>query len=471
VISRLSLTARLTALFSLVSAGVLVGLALLIGYSVDRHFAEEDYAALADKAALVRRIAGDAPGDAEMTARLAEALQNHAGLVVRLATAGGDTVYATPGFDAGAARELRTLPVAHGDHGAAQGAGRDGLTALAWHDGGMRYRAVRTRVDTARGEALQAIVGMDTEVHDHFTRGFRRTLATYVLLAALSCGVFGWWAARRGLAPLRSLASRAEIVTAQRLDERMPVDAAPVEIRELARKLNAMLERLQHDFQRLSEFSSDLAHELRTPITNLMTQTQVVLSLPREAAKYQDVLASNAEELQRLGRMVSDMLYLARVEEGVTLVRAEPLVLQDEVRALFDFYEALAEERGVVLRLSGQAGAVGDRLMLRRALGNLLSNALRYTPAGGSVEVRLVQRPGWVSIAVENQGQDIAAELLPSLFERFFRGDKSRVRSDLDGVGLGLSITRAIARAHGGAIAVRSSGGRTCFTLELPDVP
>ena len=243
--------------------------------------------------------------------------------------------------------------------------------------------------------------------------------------------------------------------------------AAPVEIRELARTLNAMLERLQHDFARLSAFSSDLAHEMRTPITNLMTQTQVVLSQPRPAAKYEEVLASNAEELQRLSRTVSDMLYLARVEQDITLAHPEPLTLMTEVRALFDFYEALAEERGVQLLASGEAGIVGDRLMVRRALGNLLANALRYTPAGGSIRVVLTPGPQQVLLSVENDGQDIPATLLPSLFDRFFRGDKSRVRSDLDGVGLGLAITRAIAHAHGGTIDVRSGGGTTCFVLSF----
>ncbi len=178
------------------------------------------------------------------------------------------------------------------------------------------------------------------------------------------------------------MASRASGVTANKLDARMPVAAVPLEMADLAATLNAMLARLQDDFRRLSEFSSDLAHELRTPITNLMTQTHVVLSQPREAAKYREVLVSNAEELQLLGRMVSDMLYLAKMEHGITLPSEEAISVADEVQALFDFYEALAEDKGVSLQLRGQAKIAGDRLMLRRALSNLLSNALRYTPQG-----------------------------------------------------------------------------------------
>lgn len=290
-------------------------------------------------------------------------------------------------------------------------------------------------------------------------------------------GLLGWWAARRGLAPLRTMASRARTVTAHKLDERMPVEAVPVEMADLAATLNAMLERLQRDFDRLSEFSSDLAHELRTPLTNLMTQTHVVLSQPRDAAKYRDVLTSNAEELQRLGRMVSDMLYLAKMEHGITLPNAEHIDIAEEVTALFEFYDALAEDKGVRLQQRGNGRITGDRLMLRRALSNLLSKALRHTPAGKGIVVEIAPSADAVAVTVENEGETIRPELLPSLFDRFFRADKSRARPDSDGAGdrtgdgtgdgtgLGLAITQAIMAAHGGSIAVESAQGRTRFVL------
>ena len=464
MIGKLSLTARLTALFSLVSASVLLGLALLIGQAVDRHFEEEDYTTLADQAGLVRRIAAE-PSAQPLEKRLADALQNHTGFVVQLKSSDGVVLYATSGFDF--RQQWRNPASGAGRHTSHSGGETEYLHPITGQQEDLRYRAIQTQVLTHSGQRLELILGTDTEMHDHFTREFRRTLAYYVGLAALLSGVFGWWAARRGLLPLRGMATRAAAVTAQRLDERMEVEAMPVEMRELARNLNAMLARLQQDFTRLSEFSSDLAHELRTPITNLMTQTQVVLSQARSPAKYQEVLESNAEELQRLARMVSDMLYLARVEQDITLAHPEPLNLRAEVQALFDFYEALAEERGVRLAVTGDAAIIGDRLMVRRALGNLLSNALRYTPPSGGIAVTLVSDPDKTTVIVENDGQDIPEELLPSLFDRFFRGDKSRVRSDLDGVGLGLAITRAIAKAHGGDIKLRSTGGKTSFILSF----
>ncbi|NDK54268.1 HAMP domain-containing protein, partial [Rhizobium laguerreae] len=142
--------------------------------------------------------------------------------------------------------------------------------------------------DGSSGE-LDVLLGINTDIHAHFLHTFRGTLAFYIAVAALATGLFGWWAARRGLAPLRTMASRARTVTADKLDERMPVDTVPVEVADLAATLNGMLERLQNDFRRLSDFSTDIAHELRTPITNLLTQTEVVLSQPREGTKYRDV--------------------------------------------------------------------------------------------------------------------------------------------------------------------------------------
>ena len=188
--------------------------------------------------------------------------------------------------------------------------------------------------------------------------------------------------------------------------------------------------RLEEAFRRLSEFSSDLAHELRTPISNLLTQTEVSLSQPREAGVYRDILASNSEELQRLARMVADMLFLAKAEHSLVLPTRERVDLGTEVRALFEYYEALADEGGVHLQCIGTGEVVGDRLMIRRAIGNLLSNALRYTARGEAVTVSVRPVSGAIELAVENPGEAIPADRLPHLFDRFFRADRSRHPGD-----------------------------------------
>ncbi len=455
---RLSLTARLTALFSLSSACVLLGLGWLIFSAMDRHFADQDYALLGDNLRMVERIVTAGPSDG-IAARLADAQKHHGGLLIHIQGGTVEPLFASPGVDFGAALAAATRPLA------------DGMDddALEWRQNAQLYRGMLGTVRApGTGEPLRILVGMDTEIHDHFIHAFRQSLVSYIALAALASGVLGWWAARRGLSPLRTMASRAQTVTGSKLSERMPVEAVPVEMADLAANLNAMLARLQDDFRRLSEFSSDLAHELRTPITNLMTQTQVALSQPREAGNYRDILASNAEELQRLARMVSDMLYLAKMEHGLDLPNTEAIRIADEVRALFDFYEALAEDKAVRLELQGDGRIQGDRLMLRRALSNLISNALRYTPPGGSIVVDVTDAGEHVEVAVENDGAEIDPALLPSIFDRFSRGDKSRTRPESDSVGLGLSITKAIMLAHGGDIAVRSEQGKTRFSLRFP---
>jgi two-component system heavy metal sensor histidine kinase CusS len=211
-----------------------------------------------------------------------------------------------------------------------------------------------------------------------------------------------------------------------------------------------------------------LAHELRTPITNLLTQTQVTLTRDRDAESYRDILASNVEEFQRLARMVSDMLYLAKTEHGLELPNREPLSLAKEVQALFDFYEAVAEEASIGLSLQGDATIVGDRLMVRRAIGNLLSNALRHALKQSVVEVIVTRLPDAVELTVKNAGHPIDESVIPRLFDRFYRTQKSRPHPEQSGTGLGLSITRSLMLAHGGTITVVSNEKNTSFTLVFP---
>lgn len=451
-----SLTTRLTAYFSLCSATVLLGLGVVIALAMDKHFAVEDYTALRENVSVIAKIVESGPPQ-QVPERIREALQHRTDLVARIEGPDRQPLYATQDFDFEiAAQTLARVPQK-----------RD---ALVWEQGGQQYRGMHATIPLRDGSAgaLDVLLGINTDIHAHFLHTFRGTLAFYIAVAALATGLFGWWAARRGLAPLRTMASRARTVTADKLDERMPVETVPEEVADLAVTLNAMLERLQNDFRRLSDFSTDIAHELRTPITNMLTQTEVVLSQPRDATKYHDVLTSNAEELQRLARMVSDMLYLAKMEHSLTLPSAEDIHIADEVRALFEFYDALAEDKGVQLELHGDGHVTGDRLMLRRALSNLLSNALRHTPRNGHVAVSINTDREGVTISVDNDGVEIAPHLLPLIFERFFRADKSRARPESESAGLGLAITKAIVVAHGGTIIVTRADGRTRFSIRLP---
>ncbi|HRG72273.1 MAG TPA: heavy metal sensor histidine kinase, partial [Thauera aminoaromatica] len=270
-----------------------------------------------------------------------------------------------------------------------------------------------------------------------------------------------------GLAPLRRVTETARRLSARQLAERLTIDDAPLEVRDHAEAFNGMLARLEAAFQRLGDYSADIAHELRTPISNLMTQTQVALSRPRTIDEYQDILASNLEEYERIARMVSDMLFLAKAEENTLAHASEPVDLALEADALIDFYEALAEERQVRIVREGQASVQGDRLMLRRALSNLISNALRHTPDEGQITIRIDADATDIRLAVCNVGDPIPGDQIERIFERFHRGSAQREARG-EGAGLGLAITRSIVQAHGGQISAQSAEGATCFTITLP---
>lgn len=461
MIQRLTLTARLTLLYTLVSATVLLGLGILVAWSAHQHFIELDQDYLQDKVQLVQKIMNETPGGVALAAKLDDLLDSHHGLFVAIHQ-NEALVYEPRGI---------TFPVALSLPGNA-------MKPLEWTDGDRHLRgmSVEMVVPSRSGEGVaetnrvRVMLALDTLHHTHFMQVLRQQLAIYVLVATFVSGLLGWWAARSGLAPLRVMKERALKVTAQKLDQRMPVEAVPVELADLANSLNAMLERLQADFIKLTDFSSDLAHELRTPISNMLTQTQVSLSQHRDAATYRDILASNAEEFQRLGRMVSDMLFLAKTDHGIELPHRENVALEVEVASLLDYYDAVAEEKNVRLRLEGAGMVMGDRLMIRRAISNLLSNAIRHSEPGAEVEILLEQQAGTTSLCVANSGDVILAADVPRLFDRFYRVDKARSHPSSDGAGLGLAITKAIMVAHGGGILVTSVPGRTRFCLRFHDL-
>lgn len=456
---RLTLTARLTVLFTLVAASVLLGFGALVAWSTARHFVELDRIFLDDKVHLIEKLISDAATPAVLTGALDDMLESHNGLFVQV-WLGGDLVYGQKELT----RNVFTDSPASG-------------RLMDWTHAGQSLRGVVESLplpaasplaSTDHQRIVRVLVALDTAHHAHFLADLRKTLAAYLLVATLVSGVLGWWAARRGLAPLKAMRERATSVTAHNLQERMPVESAPVEFAELAASLNGMFDRLQQDFQRLMDFSSDLAHELRTPLSNLLTQTQVALAQRRSADEYRDILASNAEEFERLARMVSDMLFLAKTENGIDLPHRERIQLHQEVLALFDFYEAVAEEKDIRLVLRGQAEMDGDRLMMRRAISNLLSNALRHADGGTAVEVGLSSGNGQISLEVANEGKTIDPADIPRLFDRFYRADRSRAHPASEGAGLGLAITKAIVSSHGGDIHVQSLARKTRFTVRVP---
>ena len=455
----LSLALRITLFVGIAMTVLFVGFAFAFECSIRKHFIEQDLGELRAVAeSLNAALAGAKPTGAveSQKQRLGGVVAGHHGVYFGVRTpAAPDWAGTAPPELLRAARDAPTFSALN-----------ERFLSTWSADNGHAYRGALLQ----RGNG-QALVAIAIDFHLDFLARLRQWLGWSTLAVCLVALAAAWVAVRWGHAPMRRLSGAIGDIGSDQLHRRLdPVDV-PYELEHLVDSFNRMLDRLQQSFERLSDFSADIAHELRTPVTNLTTQTQVALAKKdRTADAYREVLYGGLEELERLGKMIGDMLFLARAEHTAAALQMDEVDLGNEVRLLFDYFEALAEERDVRLTLAGVAPVVcGDRSMLRRALGNLISNGLRHVPTSGQLTVRLGSTDDGVQIAVENPGPDIAAEHLARLFDRFYRADPARSRSG-EGAGLGLAIVRSIVEAHGGAVSARSNDGSTCFTIRLPGV-
>lgn len=455
----LSLTTRFAILFALFAASLLMVAGLVLERAVEVHFDDLDEHELAAKLVVVGKLLARTTSREAFQAlpqRLDDALSGHELVGVLVFDEAGAKIYAF-GSERFTSAQRAGAPLSG--------------SVRHWEQDGNQYigREAMFRIELPTPLAARVVVALDISHHTHFLTEVRDRLWIGISVVALLAAGVGWLAARNGLAPLRRVTATASRLSAARLGERLSERDAPAEMLALVEAFNGMLDRLEDAFRRLSDFSADIAHELRTPVSNLMTETQVALSRARSADEYRETLHSNLEEFDRLARMIGDMLFLAKADNGLLPRPAETVALEAEARALVDFYEALAEEQGVRFEVSGAATVTGDHLMLRRALSNLISNAIRHTPSGGTIAIRVDNDAGQVRLSVCNPGEGIPAEQLPLLFERFHRVDPSRTRHS-EGSGLGLAITRSIVEAHGGHVEATSAQGITTFAVCLPRV-
>ncbi|MGH6609003.1 MAG: heavy metal sensor histidine kinase [Burkholderiaceae bacterium] len=317
------------------------------------------------------------------------------------------------------------------------------------------------------GDEFVAYVAVDVNPAQRLLERFIGAMLIAGALGILASAALGWVIARRGLAPLSVIAREAERVTADRLGQPLRAEDAPAEVRGLIESINRMLDRLQASFRTLEEFSADIAHELRTPLNNLLLQTQVTLGRERSPAEYEDALHLNLAEIERLQRMVSDMLFLARVDRGMLKLDLEPVDLADEARNVAEFFDAAAAEQGKQIEVSGGGSAPCDRSMARRAITNLLSNAVRYSADGAKIDVRVTPAREHVELRVENKAEALDGKDLTRLFGRFTRGADAHQMTN-EGAGLGLSIVESIMRLHGGRVEAETGPHGIRFQLLFP---
>ncbi|TWI50504.1 two-component system heavy metal sensor histidine kinase CusS [Pseudomonas duriflava] len=451
-----SLTARLSLLFMAAVSTVLTVAGLLFSHLTHMHFMSLDEQMLVEKLEATQSILGQIRHREQLDrlqSPLKTLLATNPGLTLLIEDSQGQRLIAEPA----------PLPVPAPQATPAAPAMWD------WHTTDALYRGLTRTVSLAADpNPLTVMVIANVTMHEHFFELLQHWFWAGLVFSALASALLGWVVVRRGLRPIQHVTEVAASVSAKSLKERIPTEPIPQELQQLVFSFNAMLARLDDAFMRLSNFSADIAHELRTPVSNLMTHTEVALSRKRTLNEYEDNLHSNLEELQRMSRMIDDMLFLAKADNGLIVPAREPVRLDELVERLFEYYRLLSEEHGVHLKRSGQATLQGDPLMLERALTNLLTNALRYTPKNGTIVVSLEESAKSVRLTVENPGQDIPPEHLSRLFDRFYRADSARREGTASNVGLGLALTRSIVEAHNGQIECTSQKGTTCFSLEFP---
>lgn len=459
-----SLALRVTLFVGIATTLVFIVYGWIVGRSLEHHFAELDAGELSVVSEAVRNALDDLPPRSDESAksqRLAAAVTGHHGVFFHVSNEAGKRIYASHGPDlSGLAATVS--PVSHIAPDVLQ----------TWSENNKFYRGTVIKIgssDPAAPEQYTVVVASSLDAHMHYIDDFEKSLW---LTTVVVCGIAlmaSWLAVQQGHAPIRNISAQIRGITSSKLHLRLTPADVPIELAGLVESFNSMLGHIEDGFQQLSNFSADIAHELRTPVTNLITQTQVALSQPRPIDEYREVLYSNLEEFERMSKMIDDMLFLAKTENDLGNLALVEVDLSTEVKALFDYFEAWAEDRGVSLRLEeGRTDMIhGDQLMLRRALSNLLSNAIRHTSSGGCVVVKLASRDQGISICVENPGTEIDSEHLPRLFDRFYRVDPSRQRKG-DGAGLGLAIVKSIVEAHHGTIRVSSAHGVNRFEITLP---
>jgi two-component system heavy metal sensor histidine kinase CusS len=312
-------------------------------------------------------------------------------------------------------------------------------------------------------------IAQDRSEDDRFRTTFGALLLVTLALGTIAFAAIAVTVTREGLRPLREITTLLGRVSPSRLYERLDQRSWPREIQPLAVAFDNMLTRLEDAFIRLSQFSADLAHELRTPIGNMLGEAQVALTRARGTEEYREIIESSVAECERLAGIVDGLLFLARTEAADDQIQRSVFDGQVALVKIADFYEPIAEEQQLQIRCEGSGQIYADPMLFERALNNLVENALRYTPPGGSILISMTGRPNECEISVKDTGCGIAPEHLPHVFDRFYRADSSR---SSQGTGLGLALVKSIVKLHGGMVSARSEKDRgTTVTLIFPNQP
>jgi two-component system heavy metal sensor histidine kinase CusS len=317
------------------------------------------------------------------------------------------------------------------------------------------------------GDQVLVMVGSDGALTRAALSHFAWLVTAVVVCGGLATALLGWVLTRWALRPLRELSDAARTLGPDRLAQRLNLPPKPTELYPLVESFNAALDRMEAAFRQLETFNANVAHELRSPLATLIGATQVALLHQRSAETLQEVLTDNLEDLERLAAVVRDMLFLARADHGERPDAIELLDLRVLAEETVEFFESLLAESGTQLDIRGHATLQGNTGLLKRALSNLLMNAMQYAQAGTPIQIVLGTEHGQCQLAVLNQGTPIDDATRARMFDRFYRADGVRTQGS-GHVGLGLAIVRAVAQMHGGTVFASSEQGITRIGMRLP---
>lgn len=447
-----SISRRLTLLVGAIAAAVFIVVGTLLYLALERELTRQETEELLGKMNFVKHLWTEFPDLTAIAAlrhHLDDMVASHGDLRVWITTTdGGRLIYGD--------KPPAVAPSA-----------RAGSPFLYERDDGIPMRAVAMRMaPTGTRPGLDVLIAVDLRPTQRVLASFGFALSVLCLAGIAAMLLLGAWVARRGLEPVKTLSAQAHAIGPHALSQRLPERDIPAELVPLAQSFNRVLDRLEQAYRQLEAFNADVAHELRTPLLNLSGSTEVALSRERTVEELRDVLSSNLEEVERLKSIVNDMLFLARADRGERAI-ARSVSLHGVVRDVAEFFESVLEERRIALETHGEATVRGDPGLLRRAVTNLLSNALVYTEPGRAIRIEITTESDSVTLRVQNPGPAIPAEHLPHVFDRFYRVDSARSGRP-PGHGLGLAIVKAIVRMHGGSAFASSRDGVTEVGFCLP---
>jgi two-component system heavy metal sensor histidine kinase CusS len=450
-----SISSQLVLLFTAASI-LLLSCGLGVFYwLVVRHAFEEDNAVLADKAVALLGDLQNVDGlkliDAEVHARRAG---EHGVYWIRLLDPRGNTLIETPGMAHLLPGNVFPRPQQSTP-----------LAPTNYRTDSKLFSVVAATGENA-GQLYTIQIAQDRSADDQFMKNFGALVALVAACSVVLSVLVAVTVTRRGLRPLTEMTAVLTRITPTHLNERIQPRRWPRELQPLARAFDEMLSRLEDSFTRLSQFSGDLAHELRTPLGNILGTAQVALTRDRTSAEYREVLEIAAAECERLSHIVENLLFLARADAAREEIERKPLDARLAAEKIVAFYHAAAEDRRIEIECSGAGQINGDSLLFSRAISNLIENALRFTPEGGRITVAIAPRNGFTEVAVKDNGRGIEPEHLPRVFDRFYRAEASR---SSDGAGLGLALVKSIVDLHQGSVQIESELGRgTTVVLTFP---